>query len=107
MIESEFLPILWPLLFTPFIGKPLYDLLEPTVRMLVNLGYGDYHTGWNDGPADVPTMVSLDSQDVDWDEFNAGLATAAQEGWDAFVAGLLDPDTYQLVNPEDNPAVAA
>lgn len=106
VIESEFLPILWPLLFTPIFGKPLYDLLEPTVRMLVNLGYGDYHTGWNDGPADVPTMFSLDSQDVDWSEFNAGLATAAQEGWDAFVADLLDPDTYRLVNPEDNPAVA-
>lgn len=106
VIESEYLPILWPLLFTPIFGKPLYDLLEPTVRMLVNLGYGDYHTGWNDGPADVPTMFSLDSQDVDWSEFNAGLVNAAQEGWDAFVAGLLDPDTYRLVNTEDNPAVA-
>lgn len=106
MVPSEHLPLLLPLLFMPVFGKPLYDLLEPTMRILVNLGYGNIEHGWYDGPADQPTMFSLDSQDVDWPEFNAALAVAAQTGWDNFVAGLMDPATYQWLDPADDPAFA-
>lgn len=106
MVPSEHLPLLLPLLFTPVFGKPLYDLLEPTMRILVNLGYGNIEHGWYDGPADQPTMFSLGSQDVDWTEFNAALAVAAQTGWDNFVAGLMDPATYQWLDPADDPAFA-
>ena len=79
MIESEYLPLLWPLLFVPVIGKPLYDLMEPTMRILVNLGYGNIEHGWNDGPADLPTMVTPDSPTLDWSEVSLALEKAAQD----------------------------
>ncbi|WP_085126482.1 PE-PPE domain-containing protein [Mycolicibacter engbaekii] len=106
MIESEYLPLLWPLLFVPITGKPLYELMEPTMRILVNLGYGNIEHGWNDGPADVPTEVTMEPQDINWTEVNAALAVAAQTGWNNFVDAILDPATYQLTEMIDNPALA-
>lgn len=109
MVPSEYLPILWPLLFVPVLGKPLYDLMEPGMRILVNLGYGNIEHGWNDGPADVPTMFSTDGPDMDWTEVSEALARATQTGWDAFVADLMDPATYDLLSIPtlaDNPALA-
>lgn len=106
MIHSEYLPLLWPLLFVPVIGKPLYDLMEPDMRILVNLGYGSIDHGWNDGPADIPTPVSVDGPDMDWAEVSDALARGAQTGWDAFVADLMDPATYEIPALVDNPALA-
>lgn len=109
LIPSEYLPLLWPLLFVPIIGQPLYDLMEPTMRILVNLGYGSIDHGWNDGPPDVPTPVSVDGPDMDWAEVSDALARAAQTGWDAFVADLMNPATYDLAAIPalvDNPALA-
>lgn len=109
MVPSEYLPILWPLLFVPVFGKPLYDLMEPGMRVLVNLGYGSIDHGWNDGPADVPTGVLVDGPNMDWDEVSEALARATQTGWEAFVADLKDPATFDLFNIPalvDNPALA-
>src|SRR5574337_1047430 len=64
MIPSEALPLLVPLQFLPFIGQPLYDLLEPDMRILVNLGYGSIDQGWDTGPADVPTPFGLFPTDL-------------------------------------------
>ena len=47
MIPNDNLPLLEPLLLIPGIGQPLYDLLEPDTRILVNLGYGSITEGWN------------------------------------------------------------
>ena len=41
MIPADGLPLLEPLEVIPFIGQPLYDLLEPDMSVLVNLGYRD------------------------------------------------------------------
>lgn len=106
MISSEYLPLLWPMLFVPVMGKPLYDLMEPSMRILVNLGYGNIDHGWNDGPADVPTLFSPDSQSIDWPEVNVALEKAAQVGWDAFTADLMNPATYQFTDMIDNPVLA-
>jgi hypothetical protein len=106
MVPSEYLPLLWPLLFVPVIGKPLYDLMEPSMRILVNLGYGNIDHGWNDGPADVPTTVSTDMPNMDWAEVSDALARATQTGWDAFVADLMDPASYEIPTLVDNPALA-
>lgn len=35
------LPLLEPLRFIPFIGNPIADLLQPALKVWVNLGYGD------------------------------------------------------------------
>lgn len=105
VIPSETLPILDPLLLTPIVGKPLYDLLEPDTSILVNLGYGSITEGWNQGPADVVNTVNWGLPDMDWNQVFAALQTGAQEGWDAFTADLANPATYQIDPIVDNPAL--
>jgi hypothetical protein len=49
-----------PLRAIPVIGTPLADLIEPDLRVLVNLGYGDPTIGWSDdGFANEPTPFGL------------------------------------------------
>jgi PE-PPE domain len=106
MIPSETLPILDPLLLTPIIGQPLYDLLEPDTSILVNLGYGSITEGWNQGPADTVTTVNWGLPDMDWNQVFSALDTGAQQGWEAFTADLSNPATYQLEPLVDSPALA-
>jgi hypothetical protein len=105
MIPSETLPILDPLLLTPIIGQPLYDLFEPDTSILVNLGYGSITEGWNQGPADLVTTVNWGLPDMDWNQVFAALDTGAQQGWEAFTADLLNPATYQVEPIVDSPAL--
>jgi hypothetical protein len=105
MIPSEYLPLLYPLLFVPITGKPIYDLLEPVMRILVNLGYGNIENGWNQGPADQPTMMSNLMPDLDWNQVSNALFSAAMSGIGAFVTDLFDPQTYVEVEMVDNPAL--
>jgi hypothetical protein len=105
MIPSETLPILDPLLLTPIIGQPLYDLLEPDTSILVNLGYGSITEGWNQGPANVVSTVDWGLPDMDWNQVFAALDTGAQQGWDAFTADLMNPATYQVEPLLDSPAL--
>ncbi|MEB3032395.1 PE-PPE domain-containing protein [[Mycobacterium] nativiensis] len=88
MIPSEILPLLMPLKSMPVIGQPLYDLLEPTMRILVNLGYGSITNGWDSGPADVATPYSLFPTDLDWGEVLKALGNGAQEGVQNFFNDL-------------------
>lgn len=94
MIPNENLPLLMPLLLLPGIGKPLYDLLEPVTRIMVNLGYGSITEGWNQGPADVPTTFGL-FPDIDQAQLSEALSSGWQQGltdaWDAFA----NPISYQ------------
>lgn len=105
MIPSETLPILDPLLLTPIIGQPLYDLLEPDTSILVNLGYGSITQGWNEGPANVVNTADWGLPDMNWNEVFAALETGAQQGWDAFTADLMNPATYQVEPLVDSPAL--
>jgi hypothetical protein len=59
MIPTEHLPLLEPVRLIPYVGKPLAELLEPNLRVLVNLGYGDPSYGYDTGPANVPTPFGL------------------------------------------------
>ncbi|VBA46147.1 PE family protein [Mycobacterium pseudokansasii] len=59
MIRSQHLPILTPLRALPLVGNPLADLIEPDLKVLVNLGYGDPAYGYSTGPANVPTPFEL------------------------------------------------
>ena len=105
MVPSETLPILDPLLLTPIIGQPLYDLLEPDTSILVNLGYGSITEGWNQGPADLVSTVNWGLPDMDWNQVLAALDTGTQQGWTAFTADLLNPATYQMESIVDSPAL--
>jgi hypothetical protein len=87
MIPTETLPLLQPLQYIPVIGGPLYDLLEPDMRILVNLGYGDIEHGWDQGPANVATPFGL-FPDIDADQLFTALADGAQQGINDFVDDL-------------------
>lgn len=93
MIPSELVPILAPLLFIPTFGQPLYDLLEPDTRILVNLGYGSIDEGWNSGPANVAQVVDMTQlvpSNIDMNELLVALGKGLDEGAAAFTKDLGD-----------------
>lgn len=98
MIPSETLPLLDLLRLNPVWGSPLAALLEPSMRVLVNLGYGSLTEGWNQGPANVPTTISWDllPSNISWTDINAALANAWTEGVQDAIKELQDPKTYFL-----------
>jgi hypothetical protein len=108
VIPDPYLPLLQPLLVIPGIGKPLYDLLEPDMRILVNLGYGSITEGWNQGPADVETPVGLFPTNIDPTQLSTALSNGAQQGISDALRDLQNPDTAQLGSQLtmlfDNPA---
>lgn len=96
MIPSESLPLLDLLRLNPVWGSPLAALLEPSMRILVNLGYGSLTEGWNQGPANVPTTISWDllPSNISWSDVNAALSNAWGEGVQDMFKELQDPNTY-------------
>lgn len=87
MITHPNLPILSPVKAIPIIGGPLASLLEPDMRILVNLGYGDPTTGFSTTPANVPTPFGV-LPDVDYLKVGGMLVAGAQEGGNAFAADV-------------------
>jgi hypothetical protein len=79
IIPTEHLPLLAPLRATPVIGNPLANLIEPTTKVLVNLGYGDPYHGYSTSYADVPTPFGLFPDVAPGTVFNA-LAASTQQG---------------------------
>lgn len=106
MIPSEYLPLLVPLALVPVIGKPLYDLLEPDLRVLVNLGYGSITQGWDPAPVNVETPVSLAQPDVGLGAFLSALSSGFSAGVAAFTKDLVDPATYTITPLVDDPVLA-
>ncbi len=105
MIPSQNLPILDPVRLIPIVGQPVYDLLEPDTRILVDLGYGSINEGWNQGPANVETPIGLFPTGVDWSAVLPALGTGAQQGVTAFVNDVLNPNTYRITPLVDNPSL--
>ncbi len=87
MITHPNLPITAPLRAIPVIGDPLADLIEPNMRILVNLGYGDPNYGYSTSPANVPTPFGL-FPDVNYLEVAGMLADGTQQGGNAFIADI-------------------
>lgn len=105
MIPQDHLPLLDLVRFLPFLGNPLADLVEPVMKILVNLGYGGITEGWSQGPADVETPFGLFPPDLDWGEVFSALTTAIPEGLVAAGRDLLDPRNYDVfASIADNPA---
>ena len=105
LILTRNLPQLDPLRQLPLVGNPLADLLQPALRVLVDLGYGD-------GYANVPTPIGL-FPDVNPITVAGELLTGVQQG---VVAALVDigvlpssdlPDTYPYLPAADAPAALA
>ena len=55
------LPLLDPVRGIPVVGNPLADLLQPDLKLIVNLGYDNPNPleGWSAGPANVQTPFGL------------------------------------------------
>jgi PE-PPE domain-containing protein len=94
MIPNDNLPLLEPLLLIPG-AQPLYDLLEPDARILVNLGYGSITEGWNQEPANVPIHFAASPPSSVLDQVPSALATGWQQGVTAFMNDLAHPISYQ------------
>ncbi len=87
IIPTEHLPLLQPLRAIPGIGNPLANLLEPNMRVIVNLGYGDPNYGYSTSPPDVPTPFGLFPEVAPGTVFDA-LAAGTQQGIRNFSADL-------------------
>lgn len=80
MIATQNLPLLAPLRAIPVIGNPLADLVQPDLKVIVNLGYGpDPALGYSTSPANVPTPFGLFPDVNPGTVFNA-LAAGTQQG---------------------------
>lgn len=106
MIMAESLPLLNPLRLIPVLGQPLYELLEPVTRILVNLGYGSIDYGWPPGDVDVPAGSGFFPTNVDLGELFTALGNGVQQGISNAIASLLDPATYQIIPLVEAPSLA-
>jgi hypothetical protein len=107
MIPTADLPLLDPLRAIPGVGTALADLLQPVLKPLVNLGYGDPDFGWSQGPANVPTEFGL-FPDADmvfktFDEMAAGIPKGIQ----AAVQDMGTSDLSSMVAPDSADATSA
>jgi hypothetical protein len=80
MIPTQNLPLLDPLRSIPVVGNPLADLVQPDLKVLVNLGYGDPNYGWSQGPANVPTEFGLFPPLSDVEKVPGLLVSGTQQG---------------------------
>lgn len=105
MIPAESLPLLDPLRLIPIIGQPLYDLLEPDTRTLVNLGYGSIDHGWAPGDADVVSASGVFPTDLNLGDVLTTLGNGLQKGVSDFITDLANPATYRITPLLDNPSL--
>ena len=53
--QTPNLPLLDPIRAIPVIGQPIADLIQPDLKVIVDLGYGSTTQGWSPNPPNVPT----------------------------------------------------
>lgn len=106
IIPAESLPLLDPLRLIPIIGQPLYDLLEPDTRILVDLGYGSIDQGWAPGYADLVSVSGLFPTDLNLGDVVSALGSGLQQGVTNFLADLINPGTYQIIPVVQNPSLS-
>jgi hypothetical protein len=94
MIPTQGLPLLDPLLLFGRGGRALYDLLEPDMRILINLGYGSVTDGWSQGDANVPTPLGFLPDTNTLDAILAQLPRALTDGWQQGVWDFLGDLTH-------------
>jgi PE-PPE domain/PE family len=102
VIPTENLPLLQPLRAIPLIGNPLADLMQPDLKVLVNLGYGDPAYGYSTSPADVHTTFGLFPH-VPLSTIANDLSVGTQQGIQAFSADLNSMQAQPLTLPTFTP----
>jgi hypothetical protein len=106
VIPDQYLPLLEPLLLFGAGGKVLYDLLEPDLRILVDLGYGSLTEGFNQGPANVDTPVGFLPADINLSDLLTALVNGAQQGITDAIQDVENPDLSQAASTEMSDALA-
>ncbi|MGA7050427.1 MAG: PE-PPE domain-containing protein [Mycobacterium sp.] len=81
------LPLLNPVRAIPVIGNPIADLLQPDLRVLVDLGYGSTTQGWSPNPPNVPTQFGV-IPPVSPHQVLTALGAGAQQGIGAFTGDI-------------------
>jgi PE-PPE domain/PE family len=103
MIPTQNLPLLDPVRAIPVIGNPIADLLQPDLRAIVNLGYGNPDFGWSTGYANVTTPFGL-APHVGASVVLGDLAAGTQQGVQAFKADLATIHPTPITLPKLEPA---
>lgn len=100
IIPTAHLPLLDPVRAIPILGHPLADLVEPDLRVLVNLGYGSPNQGWSPDPPNVPTGFGV-IPPINPGEVLAALGSGTQQGISAFSADLarISPSDFMSLVP--------
>ena len=91
-IPTPNLPLLAPLRAIPLIGTPLADLIQPALKVIVDLGYADWAHGFGDEADQPPANVLLEFgvfPDVSPLEVISKLIAGVQQGVQDFIADLL------------------
>ena len=111
IIPHPDLPLLQPLRLIPVIGNPIADLLQPALKVIVNLGYGDPNYGYStNGFANQQTTFGI-IPDVNWGEVANLFFAGIQQGVQDFVAdvspgGVMWQELAGLQLPKPGPAPA-
>ncbi|SON59506.1 PE family protein PE3 [Mycobacterium simulans] len=98
ILPADDLPLLQPLRAVPVIGGPLANLIEPNMRVIVNLGYGDPYHGYSTSPPDVWTPFGL-FPDVSPVTVAEAFAAGTQQGINNFTFDM----SQLLANPPTLP----
>jgi hypothetical protein len=108
MVMTQDLPLVQPIRDIPYAGPPMADLIQPDLRVLVDLGYGDIGIGFD--YANVPTPAALFSipnpvtvtADLARGAVQGPYAAVVDIGIEAgFLSPSLLPDTYPYVPSPD------
>ncbi|BBZ50075.1 PE-PPE domain-containing protein [Mycobacterium heidelbergense] len=87
ILPTQNLPLLDPLRAIPVIGNPVADLVQPDLKVLVDLGYGSTTQGWSPGAPNVPTPFGV-IPPVSPGAVLAALAGGTQQGIGAFTGDI-------------------
>jgi hypothetical protein len=102
ILPTEHLPLLQPLRAIPVIGNPLANLIEPNMKVIVNLGYGDPNYGYSTSPPDIPTPFGLFPDVAPTTVFNA-FAAGTQQGISNFSADMQALASQPMTIPSPQP----
>jgi hypothetical protein len=92
MIATQNLPLLDGLRAVPGVGPAMADLIQPDLRVIIDLGYD------RTGAANVTTPADWSMPNINWTTVDAELAAGAQQGWTAAMVDLGMLPTSDLPN---------
>ncbi|WP_068177173.1 PE-PPE domain-containing protein [Mycobacterium sp. UM_CSW] len=81
------LPLLDPVRAIPVIGHPVADLIQPDLRVIVDLGYGSTTQGWSPDAPNVPTGFGV-IPPVSPVTVLQALGTGTQQGLNSFISDI-------------------